>query len=172
MSGSKRQPGDEARVTVLVEVPRAEAFRIFTEEIDAWWRTGMRYRIGRQRSVVHLEAKVGGKLFERFEDEAGTRVVQTGNVLVFEPPSRLVLSWRAVNFAPDERTEVEVTFEPTPSGTRVSVRHSGFGKLRADHPVRHGKEPAKFIGDMGLWWGSLMSALREHAAGRGEASGV
>lgn len=167
MTDPTRAPGDEARVTVLVEVPQSEAFRLFTEEIDAWWRTGMRYRIGKQRSIVHLEPKLGGKLFESFETAAGPKVVQTGNVLVFEPPSRLVLEWRAVNFAPDERTEVEVTFEPSPSGTRVSLRHSGFGKLRGDHPVRHGADPVTFIRDMGLWWGSLMSALREHAGLRG-----
>lgn len=166
MSQSRRTPGDEARVTVLVAVPQAEAFRIFTEEIDAWWRTGLRYRIGKQRSVVHLEPKLGGKLFESFETAAGPKVVQTGNVLVFEPPTRLVLEWRAVNFAPDERTEVEVTFAPSPSGTQVSVRHSGFAKLRGDHPVRHGAEPAAFIRDMGLWWGALMSAFREHTARR------
>lgn len=164
MSEPKPPPGDTARATVLVEVPQADAFRIFTEEIDAWWRTGLRYRIGRRRSVMHLEAKLGGKLFEELETATGSKVVQTGTVVVFEPPTRLVLSWRAVNFAPDEHTEVEVTFAPSPSGTLVSVRHSGFAKLRPDHPVRHGAEPSAFIRDMAMWWGGLLSTLREHVA--------
>ena len=134
MSSSKPPAGDQARVTVLVEVPIGDAFRIFTEEIDAWWRTGLRYRIGKRRSVVHLEPKLGGKLFESFETSAGSKVVHTGTVIAFEPPRRRVLEWRAVNFAPEERTEVEVLFEPSPSGTQVSVRHSGFASLRPDHP--------------------------------------
>lgn len=31
-------PGDQAKVTVTVAVPPAEASRIFTEEIELWWR--------------------------------------------------------------------------------------------------------------------------------------
>src|SRR5690349_13038377 len=101
--------GDRATVSVLVRVPPAEAFRIFTEEIDSWWRGGLKYRIGKQRSVVHLEPKLGGRLFESFETGAGSKVKETGRVTCFEPPLRLVLEWRAVNFAPSEKTEVEVT---------------------------------------------------------------
>lgn len=155
--------GDQAVVSVLVKVEITEAFRIFTEEINAWWRGGMRYRIGRKRSVVHLEPKLGGRLFESFETAAGEKVVETGRVLCFEPPQRLVLEWRAVNFAPSERTEVEVRFEPSPSGTLVTVCHRGWSKIRADHPVRHGAEATAFIRNMGMWWGDLMTSLRLHA---------
>jgi uncharacterized protein YndB with AHSA1/START domain len=155
--------GDQASVSVLVKVPPAEAFRIFTEEIDGWWRKGRRYRIGKNRSVVHLEPKLGGRLFESFETPAGAKVKETGRVTCFEPPSRLVLEWRAVNFAPDEKTEVEVRFEASPSGTLVTVCHRGWSRIRADHPVRHGQEPSAFLRDMGRWWGDLMTTLREHA---------
>ena len=122
-SGAAR--ADQAVVSVLVKVDVAEAFRIFTEEINAWWRGGMKYRIGRKRSVVHLEPKLGGRLFESFETAAGEKVKETGRVLCFEPPTRLVLEWRAVNFAPSERTKMEVLFEPSPSGTLVTVCHRG-----------------------------------------------
>jgi uncharacterized protein YndB with AHSA1/START domain len=155
--------GDQARVSVLVKVPPAEAFRIFTEEIDSWWRGGLRYRLGKQRSVVHLEAKLGGRLFESFETAAGPKLKEAGRVTCFEPPGRLVLEWRAVNFAPDEKTEVEVLFEPSPSGTLVSVCHRGWSKLRADHPVRHGQDAPAFLRSMGSWWGDLMTSLRERA---------
>lgn len=162
MSGG-RQPGDQATVSVLVRVAPAEAFRVFTEEIDGWWRRGLRYRIGRGRSVVHLEPKLGGRLFESFETPAGEQVQETGRVTCFEPPSRLVLQWRAVNFAADEQTEVEVCFEPSPSGTLVTVCHRGWSKLRPDHPVRHGQDPPSFLRSMGSWWGDLMTSLRERA---------
>jgi uncharacterized protein YndB with AHSA1/START domain len=159
-----RIPEDEARVSVLVRVPPAEAFRVFTEEIDGWWRPGMRYRIGKNRSVVHLEPKLGGRLFESFQTAAGDKVKETGRVTCFEPPSRLVLTWRAVNFAPNEETEVEVLFAPSPSGTLVTVCHRGWSRLRADHPVRHGQPPDAFLATMGRWWGDLMTSLRERVA--------
>jgi uncharacterized protein YndB with AHSA1/START domain len=156
--------GDEARVSVLVRVPPAEAFRVFTEEIDGWWRTGLRYRIGKDRSVVHLEPKLGGRLFESYRTAAGEKTSQTGRVTCFEPPSRLVLTWRAVNFAPTEETEVEVLFAPSPSGTLVTVCHRGWSRIRPDHPVRHGEAPAAFLASMGRWWGDLMTSLRERVA--------
>lgn len=161
MSSAPR--GDRAKASVLVKVPPDEAFRLFTEEIDAWWRSGLRYRIGKRRSVVHLEPKLGGRLFESFETAAGSKVKETGRVTCFEPPTRLVLEWRAVNFAPDEKTEVEVLFEPSPSGTLVTVRHGGWSRIRADHPARHGQDVSTFLRHTGSWWGELLSSLRERA---------
>jgi uncharacterized protein YndB with AHSA1/START domain len=162
-------PGDQAKVSVLVEVPPADAFRIFTEEIDRWWRRGFKYRVAGKRKggIIHLEPRVGGRLFESFEGSSGTRVVQTGTVTAWEPPSRLVFEWRAVNFKPsDASTEVEVSFEESASGTMVTVIHRGWSKVRPDHPARHGLEVAPFVRMMGLWWGDLMSSMREHAAPR------
>ncbi|HWA73924.1 MAG TPA: SRPBCC domain-containing protein [Polyangiaceae bacterium] len=161
MAGAPR--GDQAVVSVLVKVEASEAFRIFTEEIDRWWRGGMKYRIGRKRSVVHLEPKLGGRLFESFETAAGDKVKETGRVICFEPPRRLILEWRAVNFAPGERTEVEVLFEPSPSGTLVTVCHRGWGKIRADHPARHGLDAPAFLRSLGMWWADLMTSLRIRA---------
>ena len=40
-------PGDQARVTVGVAVPPEEAFRVFTQEVDLWWRRGRRFRNAR-----------------------------------------------------------------------------------------------------------------------------
>jgi len=159
------RPGDQARATVLVAVPPAVAFQVFTEEIDQWWRRGLKYRVaGGNRGFIHLEPHVGGRLFESFEAKGQTRVFETGMVRVWEPPSRLVFEWRGVNFVPGEKTEVEVQFAPSPSGTTVTVTHRGWASLRPDHPVRHGNEVPAFIRMMGLWWGDLLTSLREHAA--------
>jgi uncharacterized protein YndB with AHSA1/START domain len=156
--------GDQARASVSVGVEPAAAFRIFTEEIDRWWRRGSRYRVsGKGRGILHLEAGVGGRLFEEVESRGGPRVVETGRVTAWEPPARLVFEWRAVSFAPSESTEVEVTFDPAPSGTLVTVTHRGWSRIRADHPVRHGAQVPRFIRDLGMWWGELLSSLREHA---------
>ena len=94
-------PGDQARVAIRVDVAPAVAFRVFTEEIDAWWRRGLAYRVAPgPRGIIHLEPRVGGRLFESFDADDGPRVVETGTVTAWEPPARLVLEWRAVNFVP------------------------------------------------------------------------
>jgi Activator of Hsp90 ATPase homolog 1-like protein len=150
--------GDRAVVSVLVRVTRPEAFRLFTEEIDRWWRAGLKFRNGTTRSVVHLEPKLGGRLFETFGESP--TVVETGVVTVFDPPSLLELKWRAANFAPHESTHLAVRFDEQPSGTLVTVTHSRWSSIRDDHPVRHGQTPAAFVRTLGLWWGEQLTSLR------------
>jgi len=156
--------GDRARVSVSVSVDPETAFRVFTEDIDLWWRRGLEYRVGgKGRSLLHLEPHVGGRLFESYASGTETTIVETGRVCVWQPPAHLGFEWRAVNFSPTETTRVDVTFEPTSTGTRVTVTHTGWSHIRADHPVRHGHDVAGFLRMLGLWWGNLLTSLREHA---------
>ncbi len=160
--------GDSAAASVFVRVAREDAFEIFTNEIDAWWRTGPKYRIaGRRRGRIFIEPKLGGRLFETFELSTGSRTIEVGKVTVFEPPARLALEWRGVNFKPNEKTFVEVSFEEQGEGTMVTVRHRGWSALPDDHPARHGKVGADFARMIGLWWGGLLTSLREHVDQRG-----
>ncbi len=160
-------PGDCATVTVLVDVSREDAFDVFTREIDLWWKQGPRYRIaGRGRGVLCFEPGVGGRLFETFELPSGPRTIEVGRITGWEPPERLSFEWRGVNFKPDEKTFVEVAFEPSRSGTLVTVHHRGWSALREDHPVRHGLVGSAFSRMIALWWGELMTSLREHIAER------
>lgn len=156
--------GDAARVSVTVRVPCDEAFRIFTEEIDSWWRHGLKYRVARGRSVMALEPGVGGRLFERIGEGPEAKVIATGEVLEWTPPTRLVLRWRAVNFAPSEWTTVEIDFEALEDATRVRLVHRGWLAIRPDHPARHGQDVPAFTRMLALWWGDLMSSLRERVA--------
>jgi hypothetical protein len=44
--------------SVVVGVPPDVAFRIFTEEIDLWWRRGLKYRVaGTGPGSIHLEPR-------------------------------------------------------------------------------------------------------------------
>lgn len=155
--------GDSASITVFVAVTPRDAFEVFTHEIDLWWRTGPAYRIaGKTRGVIAFEERPGGRLLETFELPSGPRTFEVGVLTAWEPPSRLAFEWRGVNFKPDEKTFVEVVFKPSGDGTLVTVRHSGWSALPPDHPARHGKLGAAFSREIGLWWGSLMTSLREH----------
>ena len=157
--------GDQARVSVSVALEPTAAFAVFTGQIDQWWRRGPKYRHAGSRSgLIHLEPRVGGRLFESFESSGATTVIEVGRVKVWAPPERLVFSWRNETFAPDEWTEVEVGFAPSGAGTLVVVTHRGWSSLRADHPARHGLEGRDFSRMIGLWWGEQLSALRIHAA--------
>jgi uncharacterized protein YndB with AHSA1/START domain len=170
MSDVKQRPsGDQATVSVFVAVAPADAFAVFTKETDLWWRRGLRYRVaGRRPGTLYFEPSVGGRLLESFETETGTHVYETGRVTAWEPPRRLVVKWRNTNFAADESTELEILFEPSGNGTRVTVQHRGWAALRRDHPARHGLEGAAFSRMMALWWSDQMTSLRELIEARTE----
>jgi uncharacterized protein YndB with AHSA1/START domain len=159
--------GDAATVSVFVRVGPADAYEVFTREIDLWWRTGPQYRIaGRRRGQLCFEPHLGGRLFETFEGAAQSYTIQVGLVTAWDPPRRLELEWRGVNFKPHEVTYVTVSFEPSGEGTTVTVRHHGWSALPDDHPARHGQTGADFSRMIGMWWGGLMTALRQHIATR------
>src|SRR5882724_513481 len=100
--------GDSARVTVGVALPPPEAFRIFTEEIELWWRRGPRFRSAPGDSgLIALEPRLDGRVFESYTVNAREHVVEIGRIRVWEPPRRLLFDWRASNFAAAEHTEVE-----------------------------------------------------------------
>lgn len=157
--------GDQVRAMVRVRAPLEETFRVFTEEIDQWWRRGPRFRgSGERWGVLHLEPRVGGRLYETVEIDGRTTVLQTGEVTAWDPPRRLVIAWRGLNFAPDEVTTVAVELEPGESGTLVTVTHSGWSALRPDHPVRHRLPVPEFQRMMAMWWGDLLLSLRARLA--------
>jgi uncharacterized protein YndB with AHSA1/START domain len=163
---------DRVRASVLVHVPPADAFELFTTHIDTWWRRGVRFRhAGARSGLIHLEAQLGGRLFEAFEGERGEQVVEVGRVLQWQPPHRLVFTWRNANFTPQQNTSVEVTFDAATNGTLVTVVHSGWDGIAADHPVRHGRDVTAFLRTMGLWWGDQLVSLRQAAAGATRSSG-
>ena len=155
--------GDVVKVQTFVRVPVREAFDVFTLELDAWWRRGPRYRVGgKQEGPLHLEPRLGGRVFQQY-GAAGSSLHEMGTITAWDPPGHFAFTWRGINFAPgDPSTTVEVWFVQGEDGTRVTLEHRGFASLRPDHPVRHGQNDVEFIGQLGRWWGALLTSLREH----------
>jgi uncharacterized protein YndB with AHSA1/START domain len=154
---------ENARVTTFVAVSPDDAFEVFTEDIDRWWRRGVRFRHapGEKSELGFVHDARGHRLVERLPH----RVHELGRVLAWEPGRRLVFEWRPNNFAADECTEVEVRFEASGEGTRVTLEHRGWDKIRVDHPARHGQEGRAFSARLGTHWGELMTAYRLYAKG-------
>ena len=111
------------RQTLVVEAPREHAFEVFTRGLDTWWIRD--HFIGTEPlQEVVMEPREGGRVFERGIHGAEC---DWGRVLVWEPPSRLVVSWNIGGdwqFDPDSAhaSEYEVRFiEETHARTRVGA---------------------------------------------------
>jgi uncharacterized protein YndB with AHSA1/START domain len=116
------------RHTIEVPVDEVTAFEVFTSRMGEWWPR--EHRIGSSRKVdIVVESGTGGWVLEVGED--GSQC-QTGRVVAWEPPRRLVVLWQITprwtpEPDPDRCSEYEVTF--TPAGDRttlVAVEHRDF----------------------------------------------
>jgi uncharacterized protein YndB with AHSA1/START domain len=150
---------------VRIAGARVPVFALFTRDIDIWWRRSPKFRhAGAHDGRITIEPRAGGRVFESWRQDGVEREFDLGEVLVWQPPERLVFTWRNATFAPLEHTEVEVTFAEVGTGTLVTVQHRGWDHIRDDHPARHGLTGAAFARNLGLWWGDQLTALREFAA--------
>ncbi|MEM6706764.1 MAG: activator of HSP90 ATPase [Acidobacteriota bacterium] len=159
---------EPVEVTTTVAVEPTEAFRIFTEEIDAWWLDGPRHRPDPDRlGVLELQLEPGGELAENYPEGEPARFV-LGRVRSFRRPRGmnagvLHLELGGRDFVPGEWTWVSVLFEACDEGTRVRVTQGGFDALAPGHPAFHGLEGVALSSLYGLWWADLIAALRRRA---------
>jgi uncharacterized protein YndB with AHSA1/START domain len=140
-------------VTRAITVPagRERAFTVFTERFASWWPDS--HHVGKvaMASPV-LELTEGGRWYERGVDGSEC---DWGQVLAFEPPSRVVLSWHLrgdFSYDPDpaKASEIEVRFiAESPDRTRIEVAHRHIE--RHDDPAA----VASGVGGEGGWSGLL-----------------
>jgi uncharacterized protein YndB with AHSA1/START domain len=148
-------------VALRVKAAPERAFAAFVDEIGAWWRpNGLFQTTPRAPGKLAFERGEGGRLTETL---ANGHVYEIGRMRVWEPPSRLVFSWRQANFPLDLHTEVEVRFEAVGEETRVSVEHRGFHQVPADSVARHGFPDEALLMRLAEWWQALLSSLKDVA---------
>ncbi len=120
----------DVRVEVTVNAPIERTFHYFTERVDSWWPREHHLSDG-DGFEVRMESWVGGRWYERSAD--GKECVW-GRVLVWEPPTHVVLSWQlGVHFEaqddPELASRIDVRFESDgPDRTTISFVHSEFEK--------------------------------------------
>lgn len=144
-------------VALRVKATPERAFQVFTADIGVWWRPNILFQTTpRAPGVLAFEPGEGGRLTETL---ANGKVFEIGQILAWEPPARLVFSWRQATFPPDLLTEVEVRFEAVGEETRVSVEHRGFDRVPADHVARHGFPDQLLLMRLAEWWRDLLTGM-------------
>ena len=121
--------------SVVVDVPQARAFGVFTDEIGSWWDPQHHLLPeGTQLAGMVFEPRVGGHVIDVLSDGTQSRWAR---VLAYDPPDRVVFSWDIsvrweIETDHERSSEVEVRFIPEgPDRTRVELEHR--------HLDRHGE---------------------------------
>ncbi len=148
-------------VALRVAVPASRAFSTFTEGIAEWWQPNGLFQFSDDRTgTLAFEPGPDGRLVEHYGD--GTSFV-VGHIRVWEPPRRLVLSWRHADFAPGQETELHVRFDEIGSQTRVTVEHFGWDAFAPEHTARHGMPLPRFQLRFAEWWQTLLQRCADAA---------
>ena len=134
------------RKSLLVKAPVEHAFRVFTERIATWWPVAT-HSLGGEGADVVLEQHAGGRLYERAQ---GGEEHDWAEVVVWEPPRRVVLAWHVNPRSPS--TEVEVTFTAESGGTRLELEHRGW--------ERYGEGAREAFGDYETGWDVVLAPYR------------
>jgi uncharacterized protein YndB with AHSA1/START domain len=150
---------NSVRKVLSVKAPPDVAWRVFTQQLGAWWPLD-NYKIGKAKAVdAVIEPREGGRWYERGDDGS---TCDWGRVLAWEPPKRLVLSWDInADWQPDPnlKTEIEIRFVPEgKDGTRVELEHRHLDRYGARRDEM--RRVFETEGD----WGRLLQMFADTAA--------
>lgn len=109
--------------SVEIKATPERVYRALTtpEELTRWWGSDDTYRT---TSWVH-DLRVGGSYHASGVGADGAPFSVKGEYLALEAPHTIVQSWRA-DWDGGAETTLTYRITPTPSGTRVTMRHEGF----------------------------------------------
>jgi hypothetical protein len=133
--------------TTLVPWPPAEAFERFTAGFARWWPVSTHSIGGKRVSRVVFECKVGGRIYEEFHDG---RRYQWGRVTGWNPPNSVAFTWHPSRDE-DVAQDVEVRFDSSANGARVTLTSTGWEKL--------GARAARERKGYSLGWGSILEVF-------------
>ncbi|HVE63851.1 MAG TPA: SRPBCC domain-containing protein [Mycobacteriales bacterium] len=145
--------------SVVVPLPPADAFLLFTRDMEEWWpldtfSVAADSHGGALRATgLVFEQRCGGRIAERLSDGSEA---EWGRVLVWDPPSHVAFSWKPTLEA-GPFTRVDVTFTETSRGSRVELVHSGW--------AAHGAAAAGLRHGYSKGWVAVLDRFRAGACG-------
>ena len=127
---------------VEIDVPPERVFRALTDpdELAHWWGSPDTYQI----TEATMDLRVGGPWRTTGRGANGAPFTVAGEFLVIEPPRLLVQTWRP-DWDGGRTTTIRYQLDPTATGTRVTVRHEGFGD-RQDSCAGHAQGWERVLG--------------------------
>jgi uncharacterized protein YndB with AHSA1/START domain len=128
---SARAVADVTTGMLLASVDiKATPERVFralaSEDIAQWWGSPDLYRVTKWTG----ELRVGGQWRSTGEDREGKPFEVGGEFLEIDPPKKLVQTW-APKWIDGPATKVTYLLSAIEGGTRITVRHEGFGEAAA-----------------------------------------
>ena len=125
------------RLERLIAAPPERVFELWTEpeQLAKWWGPE-----GFDVPTYALDVRPGGHWRTTMRSPEGRLLTVSGVFRAIDPPSRLVLTWAWDNDAGvrGEETEITVTFEPAPGGTRLKLVQQTFATADARERHSHG----------------------------------
>ena len=155
LSIQARSIADVAQGTILaridIAVPPERVFRaLTTDEVTKWWGSAEMYRT----TAFTMDLRTGGSWRSDGVGADGAPFHVGGKVLELDAPRKLVVTWEP---SWDEGpTTLAYLLDPIETGTRVTIRHTGFG-TRAASCESHANG-----------WQRVMGWLSNHVAPRPE----
>jgi uncharacterized protein YndB with AHSA1/START domain len=141
------------RKSITVQASQEHAFKVWTERFNDWWPDSHHIGEAEMEKAV-FEWREDGRVYELGVDGSEC---DWGRVLVYEPPSRIVVTWQidaAFKYEqdPDKASEYEVRFIAQDENTTlVEFEHRNL--------ERHGADQAKKLYETfnmpGGWTGLL-----------------
>ncbi len=151
---------ETVRVSIEIAADPRTTFDVFTQDVDAWWGRGPRFRfVPPYRGTLEFEPFKGGRFLHRHDRDPSKDFV-IGTISAWAPGERLTFEWRQRTFRPDQTTHVEIVFEPSPLGTRVTLTHSGWDQIEQTNVVRHGLTGRAFVMKHGENWADLLRTYK------------
>jgi uncharacterized protein YndB with AHSA1/START domain len=130
---------DTVRITRLIDAPREDVFRAWTEpeQIRRWWGPGEF-----TCPEADVDPRPGGGYRLAMQPAAGDPFIVVGTYREVEPPARLVYTWRWETGPAAEGSESLVTVEFNARGdqTELVLTHTDFPESHGPAPYQMGWE--------------------------------
>ncbi len=157
LNTAARAVADVARGVVLASVeiaaPIERVFRAITsDEITKWWGSPEAYRT----TEYTADVRPGGRWRSSGVGADGKTFSVEGEFRTIDPPREVVHTWHAP-WDGNKETLVSYRLEPIEGGTRVTVRHDGFGE-RVESCRSHGTGWQRVLG----WLGGYFAGERKY----------